>query len=275
MTVGIAAIAQGASSQEIIVAADRLVTVGRRGGVEYEDTSSKIEVIDQRNGLSLVAVGSGRTTLIDEIMDTARDYMDQVGEIENARSAANILNQAYQHVVRQTVENTVLQPLGYTLQDLRDSDVDIPGHMQQSIMQATQEKRQAMRDNVQLIAAAVDQESAEIQMLAGGDFSNFTDTGYVVIGSGSDSARLTFIRRRYDPNDSTREGVFTVLEAKDQAEERQGVGQRMDIIKVGPGSVYEFSGEDKELLRDKLYEIGKREQKARTSVMEDWPAPYE
>lgn len=259
------------SDPKAIVAADQMVTVGQQGGVEYEDAEGKVDVFVDNDNVSAVAVGAGITTYIDDILRRVNEYVSNDPDaVETARDARDYCLGAYQNAVRETVENTVFQPLGYTLSDLRDEDVRIPGEMQRAMVQQIGNIRQEAAQQVNILVAAVDNNNAELYQLHGMDASPFTDIGYSVIGSGADSARLAFTRRGYERTCTEQEGVFTVLEAKSQAEERQGVGQKMDFAKISKDSVKIYEDEEKQDLREMLDNIKDKERDARQKVIEEW-----
>jgi hypothetical protein len=177
---------------------------------------------------------------------------------------------AYQKVIQETVENQALSPLGYELSDLKNGRSEIPREIQRVIAEQADAIRSDMADKVQFLISGVGQQGPGVFHVSGADFANLNDMGYGVVGSGTDSARLSFIRRGYDPSSDLREGLFSVLEAKSQAEERQGVGQQMDLAVVGAGEVDIFDEEDISDLRKKLGEIENAEREAREEVMHDW-----
>lgn len=272
MTVGIAAVCQEDGEPCVIASADRMVTVGRQGGIEYEDTGSKPEIIEGDSGLQALAVGAGASTYIDQVHREVREYLSDptnqtpqtMGDLQEYYLAA------LQNVIRTTINNQVMQPFGYTLNDLKNQQVEVPAGIQQAIVEQVNNLQKEVQNAVTILLAGVGSDGPAIYKFAGTDFSEFTDIGYAVVGSGGDSARLTFIRRRYDYRRDYREGVFTVLEAKSQAEERQGVGQQMDLYAIQTDRVREFDNEEREELRQKLQKIEAEERDARESVMQEW-----
>lgn len=80
MTVGVGAIAGvGTGSEEAVIAADRMITFGQQVGIEYEDTESKIGIVDQGPNPCTAVVGAGETTHIDEILNTGSRLHDSNG----------------------------------------------------------------------------------------------------------------------------------------------------------------------------------------------------
>lgn len=270
MTVGITAICQDEGVPKAIIAADRMVTVGNKGGIEYEDTEPKLEPFIDNDDLTAVAVGSGVSAYIDEIQRRTRHYADNNHDLTSKEQAREIALLAYQDTVRETINNQVLSPYGYNLTDLEDPDTSIPTEIQKEMIEGAKQIREDTGEAAQILVAAVGEDGAGLYLLSGMDYTNFSDIGYSVIGSGSGSARLTFIRREYDHGCSYHEGVLTVLEAKHQAEERQGVGRKVDIMAIGPGELEQFGADEKTELKNDLAEIEKGEKQARESIMDSW-----
>jgi 20S proteasome alpha/beta subunit len=269
MTVGIAAIAENDGDPNVVMAADRMVTMGDEGGIEYEDTESKIEPFVQTDTASAVVVGAGRTMLIDEVIDNLHSIVaGSQSDVDSARKAMQYVKVAYQQTLRDTIENQAFRPLGYHLEDLRDETTHIPEEIQRTLAEQAQNLRRRYGEGVRFIVGAVGPDGPGIYYVSGSDFTNATEIGYAAIGTGGTSAQLTFIRREYDKNTSFREGVFTVLEAKSHSEERQGVGRQMDIALVRSNRIYPV--DDIDNLREKLNEIKFAEQEARRKVMVDW-----
>jgi len=269
MTVGIAAICENESEPEVIVAADRMVTVGRSGGVEYEDTSTKIETLVNDRDISAVVIGSGNTTYIDEIVNIAKD-LASANQIKTPDTARELVVTAYKHAVQKTISNSVLSPLGFEIEDLRNNDVSVPPEIQRAVFEQGQNIKQQAGKEAQLLVVAASKSDSRISVVAGNDYTDFSEIGYAVIGSGTDSARLTFIRKNYDSGCSFQEAVFTVVEAKSQAEERQGVGQQMDILKVSQSEIQQFTDAEINELRTELTNIKDAEREAREKVINSW-----
>lgn len=282
MTVGIASIAENGGDPAVVVAADRLVTVGNRdqSRVEYEDTNTKIEPVIHESDLTAMVVGAGNTTVIDEVVNTIPDFMPHVS-LNGTRDAKHLVKLAYQDVMRRTIDDNVFSPLGYSISDLKDAEGDdgagedftIPDRLQSELIERAHSFRNHFADNVRLLLASVDENGADIHQIAGGNANRFTGMGYAVVGSGTESARLTFIRRNYDSGCSLRESVFTTLEAKLQAEERQGVGNRMDLAHAKPGHFVEYDNSEIRELRDLYQRVTEREREARENVMDEWDSP--
>jgi hypothetical protein len=272
MTVGIAATCRKDDEPRVVVAADRMVTFGQQGGIEHEDPSSKVAVLQSGGPVTAVAVGSGRSTYLDEILNRTESLLSNPDNqipttVTGVRDYALV---AYKETVRDTIDNQVMAPLGYSLSDLKDDDVEVPAEIQKTVSERAYKIRDQAAKGARILVAGVGTDGPGIYTLSGMDFTNHTDMGYTTIGSGTESARLTFIRRHYDEYAEHREGVFTVLEAKEQAEERQGVGRDTDLLSVSRESVKEYDPDEMETLRQKLTKIDAEEREARQSVMDQW-----
>lgn len=267
MTVGIGAICRGDNGPNVVISADRMVTVGAGSGIEYEDTDSKIEVVNETDGMVCVAVGSGSLNYIDEVLERLRDRMisDPPSDLSGIVSLAG---KSYREMERDTINRNVLSQYGLSIEEISSDETEIPDHFQGEIIDNIDEVRSTLRDYVNILLGGVS--SGEAELHAGSnDFINHTPTGYATLGSGSESARLSFIRNRYDADDATlAEATFTVAEAKVQAEERQGVGQEMDMITVSGDGVERI--EEIETLRDKVEEAETHQQQVRERVIDSW-----
>lgn len=270
MTVGIGTICKDDDGPCVIVAADRLVTVGTSGGVEYEDTSTKIEPFVDNDDVTAMLVGSGSSTMIDSVIDRAREFVAAEPGPHDANGAMRYALGAYQNIIQETISNAILSPIGYELDDLKKEDVEMPTEIQRAVVNQAQEVRNKFNETVQIMVAAVDENEGNLFVVSGSDYSDFTDIGYSVIGSGTRSARLAFIRREYDSTCNAGESLFTVVDAKSQAEERQGVGQKFDLVKITHQNKKRYSDEEIKDLRDNLEKINEQEKEAREKVIRDW-----
>ncbi len=267
MTVGIGAICRAENGPQVVISADRMVTVGAGSGIEYEDTDSKIEVVTETDGMVCVAVGSGSLNYIDEVLDRLEDKM-----IDNPPTdvggVVSLAGEAFREMERDTINRNILSQYGLSIEELSDSNSAIPAQFQGDILEKIDGVRSTLRDSVNIMLGGVSNGEAELHA-GSNDYNSFTSTGYSTIGSGSQSAQLSFIRNRYDPDHATLpEATFTVAEAKVQAEERQGVGQEMDMITVSNDGVEKI--EEIETLRDLVERAETQQQQVRERVIETW-----
>ena len=269
MTVGICAITQYNSNDTVVFSSDRMVTVGSQGGVEYEDTEMKMEELVDNEHVSAVGVGAGVSTFIDSVFNEFHRVLGVNDKPRSVRFVSQILLTAFQNRVQEAVKNQVTQPYGYTLEELKKPEVEVPSSLEQKLAEEVDEIVEASKQ-VQILLGGVGSDGAEIYQITGMDSTVFTDVGYSVVGSGTESARLTFIRREYDKGCELAEGVFTVLEAKRQAEERQGVGAKSDLKMVSSSGIRNISDSELQQLNEMLGEIQTAEQEAREKVIDEW-----
>lgn len=268
MTVGIAAIANGGDDSKVVFAADRMMTVGARTGIEYEGADSKLEPIIESNPLTGIAVGSGTMALIDVILDRLNGICSDETPTDMGSLCESGVS-AFQEVERETINNQGLSTIELTLDELYEQDVSVPSEIQSAILSEISDLRKSVRNNVSILLGGVSDGDAEIYEIRDADYSPSTRRGYEVIGSGTQSAQLTFIRNEYDSDVATVvDAIFAVAEAKVAAEERQGVGQKMDIAIVDADGVTQF--EETETLREEIERINELQRSERERVIEEW-----
>ena len=239
-----------------------------RSSIEYEDTDSKLEVITNTGGITAVAVGSGSLSLIDEILRRLESNMI-ANPPSSMRELMQLARQSYQEMERETINNNVLSTFDLDVTELSDTDVELQPEFEDRIMNDTGSVRELLRKNVSLLFGGISDGNPEIYRLNGPDFNDQTSSGYAIVGSGQESARSLFIRNRYDADaaDLT-QSIFSVGEAKVQAEERQGVGQKMDMVIVEPGKTEELDEINR--LREDIKEISEQQQDVRQTIMNGW-----
>jgi hypothetical protein len=267
MTVGIGAIAHdGEDNPNVVMAADRMVTY--RSSIEYEDTDSKLEVITERGEMTAVAVGSGNLSFIDDVIRRLENRMVEQAPT-SMRELLEMARESYQEMERDIINNNVLSTFDIEVSDLFDEDVDIPPQFEDRLMNDIGSVREELRNTMNILFGGVYDGDAELYTLSTPDFSDHTSTGYAVVGSGQRSAESLFIRNRYDSDEANlTEAIFSVGESKIQAEERQGVGQEMDVAVVNSDGVREI--QDIEGLRESITRIEEEQSEIRQSIMGEW-----
>jgi L-fucose mutarotase/ribose pyranase (RbsD/FucU family) len=266
MTVGIGAISRNNDGPSIVMAADRMVTY--RSSIEYEDTDSKLEVITDTDALTAVAVGSGSLSLIDEILRRLENKMIDETPTD-MRHLVELARESFQEMERETINNNVLSTFDLDVSDLSNSDVELPPQFEERVMNDIGAVREEIRKKVNILFGGISNDKPEIYTLDRADFHDHTSTGYAIVGSGQESAQSLFIRNRYDADEADlTQAIFAVGEAKVQAEERQGVGQKMDMIVVEPGNTEQL--EEIDSLRRSIKDISEEQSEVRQSIMDQW-----
>jgi len=104
--------------------------------------------------------------------------------------------------------------------------------MVKNFLQQVSELKRDIQNGANLLIAGVDDDhGAQILELRDGSLTRHRSLGYQCIGSGAGSASLTFMRNGYNPDD-LEDALFLAADAKNQAGEAQGVGDKMDIAVV-------------------------------------------
>lgn len=268
MTVGIAAIANGQNNPHVVFCADRMVTLGQGTSIEYEDTSSKLEKVVDTDSIIAMAVGSGSLSLIDSTIRWQENLMVD-SPPSDLTELADQFRQSFQAIERDTINQRSLSTFDVEIEDFLVEDLNVPTQFQEAIINDISNIRSQLREGMNMIIGGVDQDDAQLYIIGGPDYTDMTNTGYAIVGSGTDSAQLTFLRNRYDSDEAdVKDGIFAVAEAKIQAEERQGVGQQMDMAVLGPEGIETVDDIDR--LRQLLEEVQDAQQSERQRVMDKW-----
>jgi len=271
MTVGIGAVCRPEGKPAVVVAADRMVTRGQQGGIEYESNEGKVETIYHDEELAAVAVGSGYNAYINEVIKTANSLIARkTGDIRTVEQLKEYVLTGYQRTVSESVENQVLSPLGLRLKDLNDEEQSLSEGMSQQIVQEAIAVRKQFRKRCTILLLGVGNTGAGIYEMTGSDFAEHTEQGFASIGTGASSAQLTFIRSSYEKDSGLGETLFTVMDAKTQAEERQGVGQNVDLVVVREGKIVPYDDSEIQTVRNKLSEQSEREKEVRANLIDSW-----
>lgn len=267
MTVGIGAISRADDKPGLVMAADRMVTL--RSQIEYEDTDSKLEIISEAGPLTAAAIGSGSLSLIDDILDRLdRLIIEQTPT--DMEDLMVLVRDAYQNMVKEAINNNILYAFDLEIQDLHDEGTDLADGVEERVLNDIASYRKKIRENVSILFGGVAGGECSLYTLDCPDYTNYTNSGYAVIGSGTRSAQSLFIRNRYDPDGSDIiDSVFSVGEAKVQAEERRGVGFEMDMATITEeGGVRQF--EQEEGLKEEIEKIKSRQNEIRENIIAEW-----
>jgi len=271
MTVGIGAICEANTEEpKVVVAADRLVTSGLAARREYEHTSSKMLDVFGADGSSpcvAVGVGAGSVSLADEVFYKIDRKIanDSPG---TTRQIADFGVVALQEVVQETIERQVLSPHDLDLDKFNTIQGQMNPNIVQGIYQEMMESKNEVLGRVNLLLAGVDGDGAHLYNIRHNDMSRNDSIGYLAVGSGAEPARSAFIRNRYDDTCELDDALLSVTEAKEQAEEAQGVGREMDIAVLTEDGRRDLSTEELKELRSVYEDIVDAEQSARDEAIE-------
>lgn len=272
MTVGIAAICEAESDDpKVVVAADRLVTSGRAARREYEHTSSKmLSVFGEDGDSSVVAVGvgAGSVSLSDEVFYKVNQKIREEEPVLT-RDVAMYAVEALQEVVQETINRQVLSSHDLDLSTFNQTQGQMHPQIVEALYQDIMGKKDEVLGQVNILLAGVDNRGAHLYNILHNDMARNDSIGYMTVGSGAEPANSAFIRNRYDDTCNLNDSLLSVTEAKEQAEEAQGVGREMDIAVLHTDGRRDLSDDEVDELRDIYSQVIKAENKARKNVIEE------
>lgn len=269
MTVGIAAVCNrngNGSEPAAVLAADRLVTAGVGTRIEYEHTSSKmVEIIDNQQTVAM-GVAAGSVSYADELFYKLDHKIHHQGA-SSVRDIASYAIEAFQEIVRESMERQVLRQNGYTLHEFKQNQKALHPDILASIYQDMMSVRDQVVNGLNILIAGTDADGAHIYSVRNGDMARLDSIGYHAVGSGSEPANSTFIRNRYDDSCSIDDALYSVVEAKMQAERAQGVGERMDLSVIKQDLADHVDEDEVSQLRNTQKEISSEQQSVRERVI--------
>lgn len=266
MTVGIGAAYDGQEPAAVLVA-DRRVTTG---AVEHEQADGKLEMLYPGNP-AVAAVAAGTLAYSDELYYRAGNRLLD-DEPRTVQDVGETLVTAMHDIVRTEANNQILQNYDLTVSQLTNDEVPLADDIVADLLGSVSNFRNEIQEQTHLLLAGVDdRHGAQILELRNGSLVRHSSLGYQSIGSGANSARLTFMRNGYDP-DSLKDAVVLAADAKNQAGEAQGVGEKMDIAIVSDG-VNILDDGDVATIQSLIEDVREAERSARqnTITREDVP----
>ncbi|HEY8475803.1 MAG TPA: hypothetical protein VIN09_02920 [Chloroflexota bacterium] len=225
MTVCIGALCaspDGRESGAAVVAADRMVTLGRI--TEFEHDVPKITTVADR----VVALTSGDALRGAEL---ARALVASLPSGDRAlETVARVAVERYVELRRRQVEVEVFTPRGITM-------ADFYGGLQQRFVPplagSIDQQVTSFNYGADLLIAGVDEHGAHLYHVHHpGDLSDFARIGFHAIGTGALHALHAMIGFGHTPRRPLREAVFSVYAAKRQAEVAPGVGEDTDMAVI-------------------------------------------
>ena len=224
MTICLGALCAGADGREasaVVVASDRMVTMG--GITEFEHEVPKVTQIGDR----IVALAAGDALRGARLVQELRRYIQQGAQpMQNVAATAAA---QYAALRRQQIENDILSPRGITLQQFYQ------GLQQAMLPQAViniDNLIATFNYNLEVLIAGADDSGAHLYAIGnpGGSYDDFQPIGYAAIGSGALHAVLSLIGLKQAPMHALRETVFNVYASKRRAEAAPGVGRETDVV---------------------------------------------
>jgi len=265
MTVCIAAICcnNGHENPKIIVSSDRMITTVLGSPVEYEGTSTKISELTDK----CVMLSAGSTVLIEDLVYKTKQTLNAGSNLTVRKIAENCAN-AYMELIQDNIKRLILSTYNMTFEEFKDQQKYNQGFLSE-INQNILTIRQEIQNNLISLIAGINEDIANIFGINNGNLYSFTSLGYQATGSGQASAESVFVHRGYDPRWSLEEAMITVIEAKKQAEEAQGVGKNTDIVIVSKEGITYLNEETIKKLEGIHKELMNKISETRNKIIKD------
>jgi 20S proteasome alpha/beta subunit len=231
MTIGLGALCAGADGTDasaVVVASDRMVTMG--GITEFEHEVPKVTQIGDR----IVALAAGDALrgaqLINELR---RDVHHGAQQLQNVAATAAAL---YAALRRQQIESEILSPRGITMQQFYQG---LQQAMLPQLVINIDNLIGTFNYNLEVLIAGADDSGAHLYAITnpGGSYDDFQPIGYAAIGSGALHAVQSLIGMRQAPLRSLHETVFNVYASKRRAEAAPGVGRETDVVIIQANAI--------------------------------------
>ena len=220
--------ADGTDASAVVVASDRMVTMG--GITEFEHEVPKVTQIGDR----IVALAAGDALrgaqLINELR---RDVHHGAQQLQNVAATAAAL---YAALRRQQIESEILSPRGITMQQFYQG---LQQAMLPQLVINIDNLIGTFNYNLEVLIAGADDSGAHLYAITnpGGSYDDFQPIGYAAIGSGALHAVQSLIGMRQAPLRSLHETVFNVYASKRRAEAAPGVGRETDVVIIQDNAV--------------------------------------
>lgn len=269
MTVGIAARCNTSSEEEkVVVAADRMITMGLGSEIEYEHTNSKIFTLKESSNLSVVGIGAGDTGPVEQILSEVKKEI-QNREKFSVKKVGEIASEKFREMRRSKIEEEVLSSYDLTFEEYLNNQKNLHTSFIEDIESEIRNKRNQVDKRVEILICGVDSMGAHIFSIEEGSLSEWNRQSFFAIGSGEQAALLPFLRNGYDDNSEVETTLISVVEAKDRAEEARGVGTEFDLAVISQGHIYEMD-EEKFQIKDRVEEITTAQEAERNDLINSW-----
>ena len=220
--------ADGTDASAVVVASDRMVTMG--GITEFEHEVPKVTQIGDR----IVALAAGDALrgaqLINELR---RDVHHGAQQLQNVAATAAAL---YAALRRQQIESEILSPRGITMQQFYQG---LQQAMLPQLVINIDNLIGTFNYNLEVLIAGADDSGAHLFAITnpGGSYDDFQPIGYAAIGSGALHAVQSLIGMRQTPLRCLHETVFNVYVSKRRAEAAPGVGRETDVVMIQANAI--------------------------------------
>lgn len=263
MTICIASICE--EGKLVVVAADRMFTVGPPLNVEFEPPLTKIDPV----GSSCVILSSGNSLYGHEVVSRTRSKFEQ-GKTVSTVLVAGALQREYGRFRDEVIEqNLITATFGHDFATFRERGGFLPAYLQTQPGIYQQIAAQVSQYNITLdfIVAGVDSAGGHIFYVGHpGVLLNFDKLGHSAIGSGAVHAVVGLSLNKQTPQSSLMETLYSVYAAKRAAEVAPGVGTETEMAVISPTEIQKCSDEVIESLKTQHAEQTQRQKPDLTKV---------
>lgn len=262
MTICIAAICE--KGEKIIVAADRMITVGQI--IEFEhDVPKFVDLTD-----NCVVMTAGSTTLQNDIIKEASSKIRALKK-PNFKQITDELKNAYTNLRIKRAEETILKPKNLNFQAFyQNQRIMLP----EIVFQMTDAINKTNL-GVEYILCGFDDDGGHIHYIVDPGTSECWDSvGFCAIGTGNINSVSAFTAHNYAPNFPIEKSLYLVYLAKKEAQRAPGVGNDTDIVVLAKEGIKYLNSEEKGIL-EKIYKkfmkIEEEEYKeVKTDIIDKW-----
>ena len=262
MTICIAALCE--KGEKIIIAADRMVTVGQI--IEFEHDVPKFVNLAE----NCVIMTAGSTTLQNDIIKEAVSKIKGLKKPTFKQITDEIKN-SYTTIRIKRAEETILKPKNMNFQSFYQNQRAL---LPEIVFQMTDAINRTNL-GVEYILCGFDEDGGHIHYIVDPGTSECWDTvGFCAIGTGNVNAVSAFTAHNYAPNYSLEKALYLVYLAKKEAQRAPGVGDDTDIAIITKESIKYLNSEEKkelELIRRKFMKIEEEEyREVKSKIVNNW-----
>ncbi len=267
MTVCIAAACN--DGENIVVAADRMVTAGIPLNLEFEPPLSKIEVLEQ----GCIALASGSLPFADQIITKIKTQT--AAQPFSIDKVCEIAQQSYIALRNKIIdEQKVCAALGKDFQCFREKGASLPQYLQvqPNVYQGIFIESKNFNLGVELLIAGIDDNGIHIaNIVHPGTLICLNKLGYAAVGSGATHALIALHLGGQAKSLKITQTLLSIYGAKYAAEVAPGVGKETDMAVISKDKIWNCT----ENLMNKIAEVHEQNSKKIITTGEEVEGVYE
>lgn len=239
------------NGQKLVIAADRMFTIGSPLNVEFEPPISKIETMTP----TCLAMGSGNSLAAAEILKRARAKFANSPK-QSVDIVARSVQEEYSILRNEVVEQQIVNPaLGPDYAVFRSRGGTLPQYLQPQAQIYAQLFMQSGQYNlgVEIVVSGFDEAGSHIYVISHpGQLTSFDKIGYGITGSGATHASIKLALELQHPKSGLTDTLLSVYGAKLAAEVAPGVGKETEMYVVSPSDAWPVPTEMIEAFKNAL-----------------------